>query len=434
MDLCIEHAYEAFMHGTDKMLLTEYENGVAIYSGKNSKAGKLYHIHGTAENTYSLGGSIEIGRNYFSKTFRDNMKEWMLGDYNLYILGYDCRDIYDVKLFLLYLNRHLKDVNWVAKVVSTKLRKEQPYPIKRIIGCFKDSTIIRSQLNDFCRDLYAHKTKQSLENVEKEAFCILYNQDFVIADWRQAVRDTLIQALEYKDIMLLYINQAVGVAVDEMDPQIYKRLELMPEAYKNMYTSLMLRYSRDLIPVYGYNLSEDKLLKMERPLFGEELFQLSEDGYNIRNSKIVKLAELVDKLQQDYLSALRRKTLTLKWEDEAEELLKNIEDMLPLKIKGRIFEVPKINYCEFAVLYRLHAAVCAIDNNEEKDIEVVKLDLNYSAVYCSQSANWRGLLQTLSYASFCYLCFYYKYGKKSYYDKAQQYKSLRKKQEAKYYL
>jgi len=431
MDLCIEHAYEAFMHGADKMLLTEYENGVAIYSGTNPKSGKVYHIHGTAENTHSLGGSIEIGRNYFSKTFRDNMKDWMLGDFKLYILGYDGRDIYDVVLFLLCLKCHLKNINWVANVVSTKFRKEQPYPIKKIMECFKDSSIIRAQINEFCRDLYAQKSQQSSESVEKEAFGILYNQNFVVVDWRKAVKEALLKAEEYKDIMLLYINQTVGVPVDELDPEIYNRLELMPEPYKNMYTSLMFRYSHDLISVYGYNLSEDKLLGYERPLFGQELLQLCKYGYNIVNHQIVKITEIVDKMQEDYLSALRRKTLTVRWENEAEELLEDIEDMLPSKINGRILEVPKNNYHEFAALYRLRAAVCAINHKEEEDIEAVKLDLRISFINCSQAANWHGVLKTLSYGSFCYLCFYYKYGKKSYYDKAQQYKSLRKKEKAK---
>ena len=325
----------------------------------------------------------------------------------------------------------MKNINWIANIVSTKFRKEQPYPIKQVIRCFKDSIVIRAQLNDFCKDLYAKMSKQSLKIVEREAFHILYNQDFVMSDWRQAVKESLVQAEEYKDIILLYINQTLGVPVGEMDPDIYNRLELMPGPYKTMYTSLMLRYSHDLISVYGYNLSDDSLMQYKRPLFGQELFHLCKDGYNVVDHQIIKMVQIMDKMQEDYLSALRRKTLTIKWENEAEELLEDIQDMLPAERNGRLLEIPKNNYHEYSVLYRLRAAVRAIDNREEKDLEAVKLDLRHSLMFCSQSANWHGVLKTLNYGIFCYLCFYYKYGKKSYYDKAQQYKTLRKKYKGK---
>ena len=429
MDLCIEHAYNFFMNETDKMILTEHENGVAIYSGEHGKSGKIYHIHGTAEHTYALGGSIEIGQNYFSKTFRDRLREWMIGDYNLYILGYEFRDIYDVYVYINYQKRQLKNVNWIANVVSTKFRKEQPYHVKGIRKCFKESNLIRKKRSDFCRDLYIKTTNQSQEEVEDKVLYLVEYQKSLKANWKQEVKRVLKSAEEYKDIMLLYVNQSVGVPVDEMDPMIYNRIEVMPEAYKNMYTSLMFRYMHDLIPIYGYNLNENKLNDAERTLFGEELLKLCKDGNNQMNIYIMNLNNIVDKMQEEYLCALRRRTLTDEFEKKAKELLEEIENMLPQEIKGRFLKTPKNNYRDFADLYRLRAGIRAIICDDVRIIKEIDFDLQRAFLYCSQTANRFTMLKTLSYASFCYFCFYYKYGKKSFYDKAQRFKSLGKKQE-----
>ncbi|MFA9463392.1 MAG: SIR2 family protein [Velocimicrobium sp.] len=431
MDLCIEYAYESFMEGTDKLILSECENGVAIYSGGRKTSGKVYHIHGSAENSNCLGGTIEIGKDYFSKTFRECVKEWMISDINLYVVGYNYRDIYDVTMFMSYQRRQLESVGWKVSIVSTKGKKEQPTSIKVMYQYFQECQLIHTRAIDFCKEFCLEKRQCSLNELYESVKQMISRQQAFLLNWKQEIKKALCDVGDYKDIILLYMNQSLGVPVCEMDPTIYERLERMSSSYKNMYTSLMFRYTHDLIPIYGYNMHKNKLLEGNPTFLMEELIRLSQDGYNQRNSKICNFVKIVEKLQEDYINALRRRTVTIKWEIEAGKLLQEIEELLPKERGGRLLELPKNNYREFAQLYRLRAAIKSIYYKEVGSILDVKRDLNRAGTYCSQSANWHGVLKTVEYASFCYYCFYYKYGKKSYYDKAQRYKTLIKRQKAK---
>lgn len=427
MDLCIEHAYEALMEGTDSLKRVEMEGGVAIYKGENKDCGTIYHLHGTAEDATSLGGVVEAGKPYFSRAFRDKLKQWMQEEYMLYCCGYDCSDVYDVNMLFYYLEKYLPEIKWSVNVVGYGKKRELSCHLRKIGLCFKKVNLLCEKTNDVFVSLYMDRSGETEAEIRRKVCQMVRSQPAAVNHWQQEI-DTALAALEeYKDILLLHINQVLGVPVEEMDAEIYSRLEAMPESHKNMYTSLMFRYSYDLIPIYGYGMPPGL---EEQRILGEELLRLCRDEYNIMNERIEMLTQLVDKMQQDYLSALRRKTLTIKWENEAEELLEDIEEILPKEEGGRFLEIPKNNCRDFADLYRLRAAVRAVCYNDETKIDCIKLDLQYSYMYCSQSANWSATLKTLNYASFCYLCFYYKYGKKSFYDKAQQYKTLRKKQES----
>lgn len=436
MDLCIEDAYNDFMEGTDRMALSEYEGGVAIYSGNRKESGCIYHIHGSAQNTFSLGGRIEIGTHYFSKTFRGKMKEWMSENYELYGLGYDFRDIYDVNIFIGYLERQLKEVNWKANIVTTKFRKEQPYPLRGMLTYFEHSNFIRKNTIKFCKDLYMEKTNRSLEEVEESVLSMLHNQKKSKINWKVEVKKGLKNIGPYRDIMLLYVNQSLGVLVEDLEPDIFERLQQMPEAYRTMYMSLMFRYRHDLIPMYGYQLEETQLLeqKEEEKIFGEELLRLSQDEYNKINPIILELCDQMNKIQVEYFNALRRKTVTISLERKAKELLDEVNQILPEEKNGRILKIPKNNYRDFSDLYRLRGVLWTICSQTIEEIKEIELNLQASLMYSSQSGNRQGVLKTLQYSSFCYFCFYYKYGKKSFYDKGQRLKSLEKKQQDKDYL
>ncbi|MEG1992326.1 MAG: SIR2 family protein [Acetivibrio sp.] len=417
IDLCIEKAYSAWMKEKDCMKLSQCENGVYLYKGSNKKAGTIYHIHGTAEYIQDIGEHLDINREYFSGAFREAMLEYLKQEYEIYYLGYDGSDIYDVNVFLDLLKRQIGNISCKAKMVSTKYRREQPYTVKKMLKYFSSSEIIQQDITEFLNDFCAERTQRLPVELQEKGKELLYLQGEEAFDWKQYMKKKLYKVKRYKDILMLYVNQTLGVSVESMDPQIYEKLDEMPVKIKNLYASLMFRYRYDLVPSYGYWESQDD------PVYRELQF-ICDNLYNCQNKKIIQLMESVEKIKEEYLSALRRKTTTLDLEKEAKILRRDINKLLP---KEKPKQIPKNNYKDNADLYRLRAAIQAICLSNIKDIEKVKMDLYRAYIYNNESANRPGVLNLLDFQSFCYLTFYYKFGKKSYYDKAQKYKTILKK-------
>lgn len=428
IDLCIEKAYEALMDGKVKMNLKEHDNSVYIYESADKKAGKIFHIHGTAENSRDVGGNLRIGEEYFSKAFRESIYCFMNEGYEVYYLGYDCRDIYDVNIYINYQSKQVNKLRWKGNVVSTKFRKDQPQNMKKMLKTFVENAVIRQETVDFLKESYA-KIKpclpQEAEGIINELLCKQSAKDF---EWKPQIKLELNKVKPYKDIILLYINQILGVRVDEIDLGIYERLEEMSVDTKNMYASLLFRFQYNLIADYGY-CTQTVNMEKEEGNFYRELIILSENPYNRRNKDIIDLKEQIEEMQEGYISALRRKTETTRWENEAEEMLEDIEVLLLLEQPDKVEVIPVNNYIDYAQLYRLRAAVRTMYCNDKDAVQHIQEDLCKVYIYNSQSADIHGILETLRYASFCYSSFYYKFGKKSYYDKAQKFKTLRKNYE-----
>lgn len=419
-DLCIEHAYEVYTGGTDRMTLREHENGVYIYAGEREKAGKVYHIHGSAENPGDIGPVLSVDDLYFSNTFRRKMHEWMENDYMVYFLGYSGKDLFDVNMYLdIYHKR--AEIRWKGAFVSQIPRKEQPKQVKNLLKLFYDNQIICQPDIIFLQEL-AKKVKRSTHReVKEEAYALMKNNSYEPVCWKDAFHNELVKARSYKDIIMLHINQALGISVEAMDPAIMKRLNKMSLENQNMYESLMLRYQYDLIPAYGYSISPIHKAAGKDDIIERELIHLCNDGYNQDNREIGKIALIVEKIQREYEFSLRRHTDGTKLENEAEELIEDIEDLL-------LLELPMVNHKNKAILYRVRGVARAIYAfGEAEELKAIEKDLCNAYMYSSQSANMQGICKTMESGSFCYLSFYYKSGKKSYYDKSQRLKTLRRK-------
>ncbi|MDK2808357.1 MAG: SIR2-like domain [Clostridiales bacterium] len=425
IDLCIELAYQDIMDNKDNFQRIEHENGVSIYAAKREGTGKIYHLHGTIEEPATIGGSMEIGKAYFSNTFRACMTDWMSQEYTVYVIGYPCKDIYDVVTYFVYLKHYLKYPKWKMEYVTHSFRKDLSYYTKVVCCCFQDAKIIHENDLDFLRMIYqkvsknrAGKRKERIEEIEE----ICNNQIKVSCEWKSKVNQNLQEIMEYRDIMLLHINHALGISVPDLDVGIYSRLEAMDTQKRSMYMSLMFRYQYNLIPYYGYHAQKE----IQEPLDGieEELLRLCQDGYNQRNVKTSKISEKTEVLLMDYLSALRRGTKHSEMEEEAKALLIEIENMLPKEKDGFFVEIPRNNHKEYGDLYLMRAALRCISSYNMDNIKAIDYDIQGAGSYYSMTANLHGLVKSLRYKSLCYFCFYYKYGKKSYYDKAQKLKKV----------
>lgn len=419
-DLCIEHAYEILQEGRDAMTLWEHENGVYIYAGRDERAGKIYHIHGSAENPGDVGPVLSVDDLYFSNTFRSKIHEWMENEYMVYFLGYSGKDLFDVNMYLDIYHKKA-DIKWRGAFVSMYPRKEQPKQVKNLLKLFADNKIVCQEEGEVLSELARKIRKCSQQDVKEKALDMMKKNSFGLVCWKKHFYKELVRGRKYKDIIMLHINQALGIPVEAMDSNIMKRLNQMSLHNQNMYESLMLRYQYDLTPAYGYTVRPVEETVGYNDILEQELIHLCNDGYNQENSEIGKIAVAVEKIQRDYEFCLRRHMDGTRLENEAEELIEDIEDML-------LLELPMVNHKNKAILYRVRGAARAIYAfGEAEELKAVEKDLCNAYMYSSQSANMQGICKTMECASFCYLSFYYKCGKKSYYDKSQRLKTLQRR-------
>ena len=97
-DACIENAYRWLTREADS-LLPDSEPGTSLHRRQNGSAGRVWHIHGTAEDIPSLGATVRAVKEGLPAGFRD----WLdakLGSSVLFIfLGYGAGDSFDVNLY-----------------------------------------------------------------------------------------------------------------------------------------------------------------------------------------------------------------------------------------------------------------------------------------------------------------------------------------------
>ncbi len=426
-DSCIQKAYEQLCGEKGKLVLASCHNGVYIYEGTNPNSGKIYYIHGVAENPREIGAHIAVMDEMFSADFRNELKKWKEEGYSLYFVGYGARDIFDVNVYLAQITQGQKQVNWKGYFVSTAFRKDQPQRVKNLLlAAFSKEQIILMTKEEFLKNLCQIICEETEKSINQKISWMMKEQKELEATWKEWMYPNLKEAQKYKDLVLLYVNQSLGVCVEEIDSQVFYRIEDMPIAIRNMYQSLVFRYRYDSIAYYGYVMKSAERLTEEERLLEEELIVLCNDGYNREGEEIRLLQENMEKLTTEYVNSLRCHTDGSRIEEWAAKRLKEINAMLP-DSKGQMNKVvPRINHHNYVLLYRIRAALRAMGAKNEKAVEAIRIDLAWSYLYCEQTCNIRAFFKTMEFAGFCYLCFYYKCGKKSYYDKYQKLKTLQK--------
>lgn len=97
-DACIENAYRWLTRGADSLVL-DSALGTPFYRPQNGSAGRVWHIHGTAEHIPSLGATIRAVKEGLPSGFI-NWLDGALGSSALVIfLGYGAGDSFDVNLY-----------------------------------------------------------------------------------------------------------------------------------------------------------------------------------------------------------------------------------------------------------------------------------------------------------------------------------------------
>lgn len=427
VDLCIEKAFSAMTNGEYEMELVDRENGVYVYGSTRPGSGKIFHIHGCCENIADLGRVFQLEKPIYSKYFRDLVIHWVTSGYHLYFLDQSSGDAYDVNLFFHYLLELVGKMECQAIHVTTKMKREQSRRMQGILGCFENVSTIHRKNEDFIRWLYKNKTKCPEWLLDARINAAVNAQKKEEFDWKKLRREEIYAAKEYWNIILLYVQQATSVSVCELNPSIYQYLENMSFAAKNMYASLLMRYQRDIIPVYGYSVKETSI-DHNNPI-ERELYRMCGEPYNRQNIKIAAYEKEALKLQKEYLLALRRGEMDHEIAEQAQRLRARVTRMLPDEKNGKLVEIPIMNFKENSELYRIHGALRSITCRTQEHVKMAEHDFFRSYFYCCYNGNKIAIMKTLCYAINANLIYYYKFGKKSYYDKAQRYKTLCKKQE-----
>lgn len=98
-DTCIEQAYRWFTGGSDELIL-DAEFATPCYRSRgNAAAGRVWHVHGTAQDVRSLGATIRAVKEGLPGAFRDWLDGVLSGSALIIFLGYGAGDSFDVNLY-----------------------------------------------------------------------------------------------------------------------------------------------------------------------------------------------------------------------------------------------------------------------------------------------------------------------------------------------
>lgn len=415
-DLCIEKAYEAFMNKEDSMKPVQMDNGVWIYECRSKKHGRVYHIHGSAEEPGGIGRTGTQGKEYFSQEFRDKVDKWVTDGYKIFFLGYNCCDIADVNLYLYQRISALTNrVRWKACYVNEGKKEDIPITVKKVFRFFQKGEVIEEDTAYYIEQL----SQLMLGDKWKK-----YKKDTVKTPpkWKEGLKPELKKAGERKDLLLFSISHSLGIRMEELDEGIFERIENAPPSISRQMKTLMLCGSGKNISDTLYRNQIQDVPEGEEKL-EKELFYFMQTEFDPDRRKIQVLETEVETIKREYLFNRRRG----KEEDAimiyAASLRREIDRILPKK-EGNY---PDSRGKYYAHLFRLRAALQAILSSGENEIPDCLNDILDAYTFIGQSVNICEIFNIMCYEEFCYRVFFYKYKKRKYYDKSQRIKAVRKK-------
>lgn len=154
-DVCIQKAVRAIDCHVE-FSASKGIDGIYEYGSNNEKYGRIFHIHGTAEEPKNIGITYQTVSRNFSKKFEKKIDTWLEEDYTFVFLGYSCSDNYDVERYfeeLYYRNIAVKANAVYIQHGEMHNQKDLNKSIEKYLSFFKDSYTITIDTSDFLKNL-----------------------------------------------------------------------------------------------------------------------------------------------------------------------------------------------------------------------------------------------------------------------------------------
>lgn len=418
LDLCIELAYEEEFQS--RMVLKHESHGVSIYKDTEKDSGSIYHLHGTIDNPFEMGVRLGDWQQLFSNRFRKKLDEWMTGEYTFYALGYPCRDFFDITVYLYRRARQLGDrVNWQIRFVTDQPRSRHSNNVRRFIQLFPKHKVVLKQMEFFLEELIRDYALPDLFRCNhRKAISETADTRYLRRKGWKTGLEKLAECLKpHRDLYLLKLSGVTGIAVEHLDASIWNRIESLSYPFQNMYKSLAICYRYRDIGLYDFPLKLPDGLSSQETVDYHEMLSMMQDLSHENLRKLRELRGKTEAIVREYIGVLRRKVDRTREIELAREYLQEVEDFLPEK-----WLVPGGQCFKYAMVYEIQAQLLIILSQSETDMEEILSVIQMMFLYVCQAASLKGIGTALYVSWFCYLNFYYKTGKKAYYDKAGQIK------------
>ncbi|MCM1179273.1 MAG: SIR2 family protein [Clostridium sp.] len=161
-----------------------------MYKSENITQGKIYHLHGVADDLRTIGISLNEVKKTFSPKFKEQLTEWINNSYCFIFLGYSCSDTLDVNPFFLNLKTKGNATGIIINYSKHEsfANENQDSNMDNILTPFNQKIIFNTITRDFIESLAIHdyeKIKNNDDNNDDghkwsdnfENCIIPYNQD-----------------------------------------------------------------------------------------------------------------------------------------------------------------------------------------------------------------------------------------------------------------
>lgn len=261
-DICIEKAIRA-IDCQAEFSATNGIDGIYEYGSNNEKFGRIFHIHGTAEEPKNIGITYQTVSRSFSKKFEKKLDTWLEEDYTFVFLGYSCSDNYDVERYFEELYYRNIAVNADAVYIQhgeMNKQKELNKSIEKYLSFFKNSYTVTMDTSYFLKKLVLGFGYKDF------SFC---NQGESF-QWEIKLKEKIEISEEMRGLLFLRVCRLVG-----MNPTIFQ------------FYSEKMEYFNKMVNMKNYPV-EDFFIELTR-------IYVSKEQWNI-----VECKDIVNSNSQEY--------------------------------------------------------------------------------------------------------------------------------------
>lgn len=220
-DLCIEKAISS-IDAQAKFSASKDSDGIYEYGSNNEKYGRIFHIHGTAEEPKNIGITYQTVSRNFSGRFTEMLDACLEEDYTFIFLGYSCSDNYDVERYFEELFHRNIMVNANAVFVQHGLSSEQKelnQSVKKYLSFFRNIYAVTMDTTVFLKRLVAESEYKKLNHY-------MQGKSF---QWENNLKEKIMISEEIMGLLFLKICNLVG-----MNPTSFQFYNEKMVAFNNM--------------------------------------------------------------------------------------------------------------------------------------------------------------------------------------------------------
>lgn len=207
-DTCIEAAYKYLSQGSDELEVRQESGGLLCHSQKSATQGRLWHVHGTAENTATLGATIRAVKEGLSAGLQDWFHSTFKEPCALIFFGYSASDSFDVNLY--FANKAEGRFADSLGIFIQHAGYEVPMNASVLVRPFGRRLIATEDTTDALMILAEGQVES--ETSSKFSWKDAFLKNAILTD-RSRVRDYLVCKIAF----------TLGVNVDFLDQQVYTK-------------------------------------------------------------------------------------------------------------------------------------------------------------------------------------------------------------------